>query len=98
MKEQSGEVPEFTDEIIDSLFCNIDDLCDMHIKIVKDLDAAVNATNGYDWTNELGKVFLAHVSFFFIRFQPSEATGRDRIVVWPFHFLLALRACVKIKK
>lgn len=51
---------EFTEEVVNSLFSNVDDLREVHLRIVDDLATSVGSD--YDACSELGKVYMKHVS------------------------------------
>ena len=78
MLDAKDEEPEFTEEVVNSLFSNVDDLREVHLRIVDDLSASVTAD--YDAGSELGKLYMNHVSA--ITFREKHCTAQHCHATW----------------
>ena len=62
MREQVRHDPQrFTPEVVDTLFCNVDEIAAAHRALLADLRRCTRDGDP-KWTDEIGQVFLDYVS------------------------------------
>eukprot|EP00117_Sycon_ciliatum_P016192 scpid8180/ scgid15731/ Phosphatidylinositol 3,4,5-trisphosphate-dependent Rac exchanger 2 protein; DEP domain-containing protein 2 len=60
MLDGMDDEPEFTEEVVNSLFSNVDDLRTVHMRIVDDLTE--NVSKDYDADSAIGAVYMKHTT------------------------------------